>query len=66
MSLGERLVRWAIVIGFALLAFVTGVAALLIFLTGQPGNILLLSVAAIGSGSIAVVFRQRLKRTTGG
>ena len=66
MSLGERLVRWAIVVGFALLAFVTGLATLLIFLTGQPGNILLLSVVAIGSGSIAFVFRQRLKRTTGG
>jgi hypothetical protein len=58
-------VRWAIVVGFALLAFVTGLAALLIYWTGQPGNILLLSIVAIGSGSIAFMFRRSLKRTTG-
>jgi cytochrome b subunit of formate dehydrogenase len=62
MSVGEKLVRWAIVIGFGLLAFVTGTAAALIVLTNQPGNVLILSLVAIASAAIAIGFHRNLKR----
>ena len=39
MSFGEILARWALVIGFGLLGFVTGLAALMITITPQPGNV---------------------------
>jgi hypothetical protein len=62
MILGERLVHWAIVIGFALLALVMGVAAVLVYLTGQPGNILLLDALALSSGAVAYVLRAKIKK----
>ncbi len=46
MSIAERLARWAIVIGFALLAAVTALAAVMIKITGRPGNVAVLSLVA--------------------
>jgi hypothetical protein len=62
MSLGEKLIRWSIVVGFALLSFVTGLAAVLIFLTKQRGNIWLLSLVAIGSALVSLALRRSPKR----
>ena len=62
MSVAERLARWAIVIGFALLAGVTALAAVMIKITGQPGNVAVLSLVAIGSSAIAFYLRRVIRR----
>ena len=62
MSFGEILARWALVIGFGLLGFVTGLAALMIVITPQPGNVPLLSLVAIVSSAIAIYFWRGVKR----
>ena len=46
MSIAERLACWAIVIGFGLLAAVTALAAVMIKITGQPGNVAVLLLVA--------------------
>ena len=62
MSIAERLARWAIVIGFGVLAAVTALAAVMIKTTGQPGNILVLSLVAIVSSAIAFYLRRVIRR----
>ncbi len=62
MSIAERLARWAIVIGFALLAGVTALAAVKIKITGQPGNAVVLSLVAIVSSAIAFYLRRVIRR----
>ena len=62
MSFGEILARWALVIGFGLLGFVTALAALMIVITPQPGNVPLLSLVAIVSSAIAIYFWRGVKR----
>ena len=62
MSIAERLARWAIVIGFALLAAVTALAAVMIKITGQPGNVAVLSLVAIASSAIAFYLRRVIRR----
>lgn len=62
MSIAERLARWAIVIGFALLAGVTALAAVMIKITGQPGNAVVLSLVAIVSSAIAFYLRRVIRR----
>ena len=62
MSVAERLARWAIVIGFGLLAAVTALAAVMIKITGQPGNVVVLSLVAIGSSAIAFYLRRVIRR----
>lgn len=62
MSIAERLARWAIVIGFGLLAAVTALAAVMIKITGQPGNIAMLSLVAIVSSAIAFYLRRVIRR----
>jgi uncharacterized PurR-regulated membrane protein YhhQ (DUF165 family) len=62
MSFGERLARWALVVGFGLLAGVTALAAVMIVITKQPGNVAFLSLATIGSTAIAFYFWRGIKR----
>lgn len=62
MSIAERLARWAIVIGFALLAGVTALAAVMIKITGQPGKAVVLSLVAIVSSAIAFYLRRVIRR----
>ena len=62
MSVAERLARWAIVIGFALLAGVTALAAVMIKITGQPGSAVVLSLVAIVSSAIAFYLRRVIRR----
>ena len=62
MSFGEILTRWALVIGFGLLGFVTGLAALLIVMAPQPGNVPMLLLVAIVSSAIAFYFWRGIKR----
>lgn len=62
MSVAERLARWAIVIGFALLAGVTALAAVMIKITGQPENAGVLSLVAIVSSAIAFYLRRVIRR----
>jgi hypothetical protein len=62
MSFGETLVRWAIIIGFGLLAAVTALAGLLLLKTGQPGNPkVLLAIAAVSVG-LALWLHRTLRR----
>lgn len=62
MSIAERLARWAIVIGFGLLAAVTALAAVMIKITGQPGNVVVLSLVAIVSSAITFYLRRVIRR----
>ena len=62
MSLSEKLTRWALVIGFGLLAGVTALAAVMIVIVTQPGNVVLLSIVAIISSLIAFVLWRGIKR----
>ena len=62
MSVAERLARWAIVIGFALLAGVTALAAVMIKITGQPGHVAALSLVAIVSSAIAFYLMRVIRR----
>lgn len=64
MSFGETIVRWAIIIGFALLAAVTGLAAVLLWTTDQPnqsGNPALLLGVALASAAVAFWLRRTLR-----
>ncbi len=63
MSFGETLTRWAIIIGFGLLAAVAGLAGALIISTGQPGNAPVLLLVAAASVVIAFVLHRSLKRS---
>lgn len=65
ISFGETLTRWAIIIGFALLAVVTGVAGALLISTGQPGNPTLLLVVAGASAGVALWLHRNLRRLRG-
>ena len=62
MSFGELLVRWALVIGFGLLGAVTALAAAMIVVEKQPGNVLLLLIVTIVSCVIAFVLWRGIKR----
>lgn len=62
MSLSEKLTRWALVIGFGLLAGVTALAAVMIVIVTQPGNVVLLSIVAIISSLIAFALWRGIKR----
>lgn len=62
MSLSEKLTRWALVIGFGLLAGVTALAAVMIVIVKQPGNVVLLSIVAIISSLIAFALWRGIKR----
>jgi hypothetical protein len=62
MSLGEILARWALVIGFGLLGFVTGLAALMIVITSQPGNVTMLLLAAVVSSATAIYFWRGVRK----
>ena len=63
MSFGETLARWALIVGFGLLAGVTALAAVMIVITKQPGNVVVLSLVAVGSTAIAFYLRRTTKRT---
>jgi drug/metabolite transporter (DMT)-like permease len=54
--------RWALVIGFGLLGAVTALAAIMIVMFPQPGNVGLLTVTAIVSTGIAFYIWRSLKR----
>ena len=62
MSVGEVLVRWALVIGFSLLGAVTALAAVMLVITPQPGNIAVLALVAFFSSAIAIYFWRGVKR----
>ncbi len=62
MSFGETLTRWAIIIGFALLAAVTALAGALLLQTGQPGNPGLLLGIALVSALVALWCYRTLRR----
>jgi NADH:ubiquinone oxidoreductase subunit 6 (subunit J) len=62
MSFGELLVRWALVIGFGLLGAVTALAAVMIVVEKQPGNVMLLSIVAILSSAITFILWRGIKR----
>jgi divalent metal cation (Fe/Co/Zn/Cd) transporter len=62
MSLGETLVRWAIIIGFGLLAGVTALAGALLINTGQPGNPTLLFCVAVASAAVALWSHRTMRR----
>ena len=62
MNIAERLARWAIVIGFGLLAAVTALAAVMVKIPAQPGNVVVLSLVAIVSSAIAFYLRRVIRR----
>jgi membrane protein implicated in regulation of membrane protease activity len=62
MSFGETIVRWAIIIAFGLLAFVTGLAAVLLLQTGQPGNPTVLLTISVVSAAVALWMHRALGR----
>lgn len=65
ISFGETLTRWAIIIGFGLLAAVTGLAGALLISTGQPGNPTLLLLIAAASTGVTFWLHRSLRRLRG-
>jgi hypothetical protein len=51
--MGEIMARWALVIGFGLLGSVTALAAVMIVMFPQPGNVGLLTVTSVVSLGVA-------------
>jgi uncharacterized membrane protein YfcA len=62
MTFAELLVRWAIIIAFGLLAFVTAIAGVLILQTGQAGNPTLLFAIAVVSVGVALWLHRTLRQ----